>query len=265
MSGDDDHKRGDRIEKFCTEPRDTICGDCPGTKNYKDVCKPRWSKQVFKRLVKRKKKNGGPFVMEKRYEAHHILCVSPVTKELLGNKKIRGAIEQTQWCINNKTNMKAMPLWGHTVKWYCSFDEEDDGSISGTIKSRSREPPFKNIPQHDFDHNSSQGYTWEVQEDMKKLACDVQESGHKLQGKSLADTLDEHSKDFAKELKKRGIRKDGTHNGWKLAQKGEAEWCHPFSMASDGRVTDIAFPGKDFEGKLDAWIDRIAKGIAGLG
>ena len=58
--------------------------------------------------------------------------------------------------------MKAMPLWGHTVQWYCSFKEDDDGTIEGKVKSRTREPLFKNIPQHDFDHNYEKGYTYEV-------------------------------------------------------------------------------------------------------
>lgn len=255
------HKRGKREGLFCTEPKDTICGDCPGTQNYKDVCNPTsWSGHAtFRRVVMRQEKNGGPFVMDKVYEAHHILCVSPVTKELLGNEDIRGSIEQTQWCINKKLNMKAMPLWGHTVKWYCSVN-----SSGGFLKSDVSAPPWENIPQHDIDHNSAEGYTKEVRDKMKSLARKVQDADHKLKGQSLADLLDDAARDFDAELAARGSRKEGTHNAWGLALQGDEEWAHPFSMASNGRVSNPAFPAKDFKGKLESWIDRLAKGIAGL-
>ena len=100
MSGDDeDHKRGKQLGQFCTEPRDGICDDCPnrsgtGKKNYRKICKPRWSKQVFKRIVRRKRRNGGPFIMNKRYEAHHILCVSPVTKEFSAKRQLKAQLSR---------------------------------------------------------------------------------------------------------------------------------------------------------------------------
>src|ERR1700745_1793603 len=105
MSGD--HERGDRKGKFCTSPADPCCSDCPGKpETYISVCEPKaWAAHTFRRYVKRKVNTGA---FDKKYEAHHILCVAPVTQDLLGNETIEGAIEQTLWCINNKDNMIAM-------------------------------------------------------------------------------------------------------------------------------------------------------------
>src|SRR2546429_1328820 len=255
MSGE--HERGDRKGKFCTTPAAKICDDCPGSMNYIDVCEPNWSAHTFERMVKAK---ANPFVFDKKYEAHHILCVAPVTQELLGDKKIRGAVEQTKWCINKELNMLAMPLWGHTVKWYCSIDQ-GGGDIDVDVGA----PPFKNIPQHDFDHNCKQGYTWEVEEEMKKRVQEIKDSEHKLKGDSLAGALDDCANDFADKLKKRGKRKGGTHKAWKLAQQEppDPNWCHPFSMASDSKVSSVGFPARNFQGKVDQWINRIAQAIAG--
>jgi len=258
MAGE--HERGDRKGKFCTTPAEKICDDCPGTKNYIKVCEPSWVGETFKRLVRSKT---NPFVFDKKYEAHHILCVAPVTQELLGtdNIKIRGPVEQTQWCINNEMNMIAMPLWGHTVKWYCSIDE-DGGDIASGIGA----PPFDNIPQHDFDHNCKEGYTWEVEVEIKKVAKEIEQKGHKLSGDTLIGKLDDLSELFEEKLlDDRGTRKGGTHNAWGLAQKEppDPQWCHPFSMASDAKVSSVGFPARNFKDKVDKWINRIAKAISG--
>jgi hypothetical protein len=178
----------------------------------------------------------------------------------LGNTKVRGAVEQTKWCINKQINMRAMPLWGHTVKWYCSITK-DGGAVDLAIGA----PPFANIPQHDIDHNSKRGYTKEIEDDMKRIACDIQDSDHKLKGESLVTELNNASNAFGNELTQRGIRKDGTHNAWRLALKEnpDPQWVHPFSMASDKRVSEVSFPARNFDNKLSAWIERLAKAIAG--
>lgn len=258
--GADDHKRGKRKKDFCTQPAKPKCADCPCPKDYIEICKPRWAGVTFERLVNAE---DGKFVFDKKYEAHHLVCVAPATKELLGKRGIQPAIEQTKWCINNKQNMLGMPLWGHTVKWYCSFSHRA-GKVTGKVKAGAKPPPFKNIPQHDFDHNCKGGYTSEVETKCKKLAKDIKESGHKLKGESLAEALGDMSEFFEEELlESRGIRKGGTHAAWKLALNGDSEWCHPFSMASDGKVTSVSFPVKDFDSKLERWIQRIANAIAG--
>lgn len=261
MSGD--HERGATAGEFCTCPNESLCKDCGGhgiKKNYRAICEPDWSDHTFERRVKKKGHKATAF--KKEYEAHHILCVAPVTEQLLGEPKLVPLVKKSKWCINNELNMTAMPLWGHTVKWYCSLEDEDDDDY-GELEEGVGAPPFKNIPQHDFDHNTKMGYTFEVAEAMAGIANQLEEAKdvHKLPAGSLVEELNDHSKHFASELKDRGKRKGGTHKAWGLALKGDAKWCLPFSMATEAEVTRVGFPAKDFKGKLDKWIKRIAEAI----
>lgn len=257
MSGD--HERGDRKHNFCAVPAKPKCGDCPGDKDYIDVCKPDdWFGHTFMRLVKAK---ANPFTFEKKYEAHHLVCVAPVTQELVSKKEIEGVIAQTVWCINNQNNMIAMPLWGHSVKWYCEIT-----AAGGAFKvGAPAAPPFANIPQHDWDHNSKEGYTWEVTGACKKLAKKIEESGHKLKGEDLKGALDQLSGKFKNILLNvRGTRMGGTHAAWGKGQDNpESDWCQPFSMASTVKLTKIGFPVRKFDEKVAKWIKRIATAIAG--
>jgi len=255
MSGD--HDRGDRKHHFCAVPASPKCGDCTESKDYIEVCKPGdWFGHTFLRLVKAK---AGAFTFEKKYEAHHLVCVSPCSVELLAKKEIEGVIAQTVWCINNGRNMLAMPLWGHTVKWYCEIT-----AAGGSIKSGATAPAFANIPQHDWDHNGPERYTWEVEEACKKLAKKVEEAGHKLKGEDLKAALDSLSDKFRNILLNvRGTRCGGTHNAWDKGQDDpESDWCQPFSMASTVKLTRKGFPVKKFDERVAAWIKRIATAIA---
>jgi hypothetical protein len=248
----DDCKAESATKKFCSIRANPKCGDCKQPKTYVDVCKPSWSAFTYVQLVQGEG-------MDKKYEAHHILCVSPVTKELTGKSTIKKAIEETDWCINNGDNMIAMPLWGHTVKWYCKI-------------TRSRKflpmdvppPPFKDLPQHNIDHNSSEGYTYEITQECQKLAMAIQKSGHQLKGDSLAGKLNGLSGKWRTEINRRGAsRKSGTHEAWKSAWKDDPDpnWFEPFSMASDDKISEMPFPVHKFDDKVAAWIDRLANAM----
>lgn len=252
------HDRGERKGQFCANPAETPCDDCSESKNYIEVCKPRsWFTHTFERRVR----TATAYTFDKKYEAHHIACVAPVNEVLYGDKDLIGAVEQTKWCINKKSNMMAMPLWGHTVKWYCAITED-----GGEIDDDRTAPKFKNIPQHDYDHNCKEGYTWEVEQAMKELAAEIENADHDLKGPDLAKALDNISKDFkSKLLDERGMRLDGTHAAWQLGQKEppDPKWCHPFSMASDEKVSSKGFPVRNFDGAVAKWIKRISEAIAG--
>ena len=263
------HKRGWRENKFCTVPvSPKNCGDVTGCADYIDVCKPvpEWTGHAFDRIINYKL--SGPKVQTKQYEAHHIVCVGPATKRLSGNPDIRGPIRQTEWCINNKDNMMAMPVWGHTVKWYCSISASGGAAIAGAVKA----PLFENIPQHDFDHNSKEGYTWEVDKRLEELASAVEEKDHELSGDALQERLRLMAQHFRTQLDIRGrTRRGGTHQAWIAArdlananQPVPDMWCLPFSMASDAKVSRWGFPLRTFNQKLQAWIDRLARGIQGV-
>ncbi|GAA5182357.1 hypothetical protein GCM10025771_31460 [Niveibacterium umoris] len=244
----DEHQRGAKKGEFCGIPGNPCeCGN-----DYIKICEPGWSSHTFARLVKAK---AGKFAFEKKYEAHHVMCVAPVSAEVIAKPAIEGVVKATKWCINNSDNMLAMPLWGHTVMWYCDITED-----GGEIKDDSPAPPFANIPQHDWDHNCKQGYTWEIEQEAKKLADKLKEMGHKAQPKNLAGALNALSSRFKTTLATRGGRKGGTHKMF-IDGASDSEWCHPFSMASDGKVTSKGFPVRSFDERVAKWIKRIAEAI----
>src|SRR5262249_31987718 len=123
----------------------------------------------------------------KRHEAHHLLCVACVTEFIAKKKELKKVVEQTDWCINDTNNMFAMPLWGHTIKWYCGdfadfdLDAQDVKDLldSDELFVRRRKPKFANIPQHDYDHNSALGYKQEMDKELKKLAAKIAKSKKK--------------------------------------------------------------------------------------
>jgi len=247
------HERGSEKEKFCGIPGSPKC-KCG--EDYRGNCEPGWVNHTFPRLVRQKTKK---FTFAKEFEAHHVLCVSCVSEGIIAAEGIDAVVRGTVWCINRKKNMLAMPLWGHTVKWYCDITE-DGGEVDTTAKS----PPFRNIPQHDFDHNCNNGYTHEVLECCKGLAKKVEDKGHDASKANLAGTLDGLSDHWVGELKARGRRNGGTHKSWKAAQDSTGnEWCKPFSMANDAFVSSKSFPNRKFDESLTKWIDRIATAIAG--
>ena len=260
---DGDHERGKREGQFCAIPANPKCIDCPGSETYIKVCEPKsWNTgYAYLQLVRAKIK---PYTFDKIYEAHHIACVSPVSAFVAGDSELKDVVHQSKWCINKESNMLAMPLFGHTVKWYCTIMAASD---KVQIDASAQVPPFKDIPQHNFDHNGPGRYTSEVEDAVKKLAekCKKANKEHKLAPGDLAALMDRVSKGFKTMLDKRGHRKGGTHAAWGLAQQAtpDSQWSQPFSMASDAQVSKIGFPVRTFNQSVAKWVARIAKAMKG--
>lgn len=253
------HKRGKPKGDFCSLAPETNCPDCPvkekkngKTMNYAAICEPKWSGFTF---LQRKVVAGKQKPFDRSYEAHHILCVASVLECIQGKHGIQAAVRETEWCINQKVNMYAMPLWGHTVKWYCNI-----GPIRQTLKADEVAPLFANIPQHDQSHNA---YQEEVETALKTVAAKVKDLAHDLQSESLAKKLNRLSEDFRQELETRGNRAQGTHKSWERARKDPTDgtWCHPFSMAPDSAISQIPFP--TFDDKTTEVMERIAEAVRG--
>jgi hypothetical protein len=244
-----DHKRGEKKGKFCA-----VAGTpCECGNDYFKVCKPGWAAFTFPRLVKAA---AGAFTFPKRYEAHHIVCVAPVSAEIVGKTGISGIIRVTKWCINEKKNMLAMPLWGHSVMWYCLIKAAGGKVLTGVAR-----PAFANIPQHDWDHPA---YSVEVTNDCKRVAKDIKDAGHQADSADIQAELDGLSKKWKAALKARGNRDGGTHACWRKGMKNpDSDWTAPFSMASTAQMTKKGFPIRNFDDKTDQWIERIAKAIKG--
>ncbi|HKE46329.1 MAG TPA: hypothetical protein VKB41_17460 [Steroidobacteraceae bacterium] len=257
---DDEHKRRRVKGEFCANAAKDDCG-CDSHNDYRGNCKPApaWDVSVADYAYAQIGKNKGSkkkFRWKHGYEAHHLLCVGTVTKVLIDGRGISQIIRETRWCVNNPMNMHAMPMWGHTIKYYCDIDTQTVGS------GGSQPPPWKNIPQHDWDHNSKKGYRFEVEEQLKAVAKKLRENKkqHKAEAKKLPDTLEKLSDHFFGQLKERGERCEGTDNGWKKGGKRK-DWFHPFSMGNDGCVTEKGYPRGDFDqqtaGKLKWLKDQL--------
>jgi hypothetical protein len=269
----EDHKRGDRIENFCTLPARPPCKTpepCPHSKDYREACKPKpeWQRPKFRRLIKYTSK---PWKTQNYpYEAHHLLCVGSVTDHILGDAKIRSIIEQTTWCINGEINMKAMPLWGHTIQHYCDLEDvkytykvKDSrvGPWAQVIEptqvrflENAAKPDFADIPMHNFGHNSKKGYKYEVDVRLQNVAGKIAraQKNHEEKIEELKERLDTLSQQFKKKLEERGIRKvgthgaRGTHEGWQIGlkeRKPSTGWYKPFSM--EIKPKPMTFPMKE--------------------
>lgn len=250
------HSEGVKQDQFCALRKET----CPCGNTYQTNCKdpdpnkaPKWDYFVQGRKQR----------VAKNYEAHHLLCIASVTQFIGKKKEILDIVKQTQWCINTEKNMLAMPLWGHTIKWYC------DISLKGILKDQDEAPPFKNLPHHDYDHNSKLGYKKaEVDTELQKLADQIQKiaKNHEVAIKELKKELDNLSDRFRRLLRLRGtVRCGGTHNAWKNGEKRPDDWYLPFSMASSGAAEKRTFPTIDDAGTVANKIRRLVEALGKWG
>jgi hypothetical protein len=216
------HKQtSDRVE-FCRVP------DCDQTE-YRGKCAAPWLN-----------------------EAHHLLCVNYVNAAVSQTKpQVKKVIDESKWCINNKDNMVALPIWGTTVLHYCaSFQSVASKTRSAVLQAiaqglkstDTKEPLFKNLPQHNYGHagrTSDQSYNLEIEEKLEdwvvKIEFDIQK--HSATGDKVQDQLNTMSGEMRGELKKRGERvgsangNPGTHNAW--LYPADDKWYLPFSMAKN--------------------------------
>jgi hypothetical protein len=251
------HERGTKKENFCAEPgKPCDCGN-----NYYTVCDPGWENYTFPQFVNRQP---NPYTYPQTYEAHHIVCVSSVMTQMMGKRGIQRVILESVWCINRNTNMKAMPLFGHTVKHYCAIGAS---AVRRFMRADLDPPPFENIPQHDWDHNGDNSYIEEVDQAVRNVANEIQEvegdKTHEYSGEDLAGELNEISSEFRTKLRNRGTRNKGTHLSWQEGRDDpdSTTWVRPFSMASTASIK--GFPVPDFNTTVQDWIDRIARAIRG--
>lgn len=196
---------------------------------------------------------------EKFFEAHHLLCVASVNAGLSASPTVFEIVKKTDWCINAKPNMLAMPLWGHTLKHYAN----------PANPTPSGPPSFADIPQHNYNHNSTGGYKDEVDKTIEAVANEVlklKKKGHKAPEKDLANRLDTESDNYRSELAVRGRRRQGTHEAWRQGMREAhlgkgSNWYLPFSMASDGATQPRAFPVKGDKSALAEKLEKLLNGI----
>jgi len=281
MADDKKHKRGASKGLFCGTPADGECKHEDGSKgtNYYTVCKPTgWDTFTYFKSKKEKTKT---------YEAHHILCVADVERTLLKRGKKKGfaaIVRGTKWCINAKPNMIALPLWGHTVKWYCNsfagLQKRFLGKLSALttvmkdLAGGIAPPPFANLPQHNYSHTGQSvatSYCKEIAQRLERVVDAIEESQakHEDKVKDLQSKLEKLSEFMEQQLKQRGLRPSfgadagGTHAAWKRAVNNpeDSTWFKPFSMAL--KPQPIPFAGSDMDDKMANKIIRLAQKIWG--
>jgi len=251
MSG---HSAGALVKEFCTQ-RTSTCNPCGN--RYADVVKNNSALAVsftFPRLVQLAT---GPTTLPISHNAHHLLCVAEVTKVMSRDEALQIVLLNTKYCVNNSNNMMALPLFGHTVYWYCLTDHSDasERSLIGSMASAVNPPPFQNLPNHDFDHNL---YNLEVEEALNKLKAQIKQAEHSLEPGKLSLALDAMSNRFQALLKLRGMSKGGTHAAWKAATAGNVDhWYAPFSLAASPKE-------RGFPGRLNSNLARLQNAIKNL-
>jgi len=191
------------------------------------------------------------------YRAHHILCVASVTQYLATVSTILPIVEQTKWCINKKSNMLAMPLWGMFMK--AALQRHEAGNFTA--------PSYNKIPMHNYGHTGTTSYKTEIDNKMIEIAQQMEEStaAHKNSAKKLAAALNGYRGRMKGELKRRGGRGAGTHVEWQGVYGGvsaaDHAWYMPFSMADDGDVEPRPFPCKKASSATAAKIAKLVKNL----
>ena len=228
----DKHDPIGKKTNFVPEPDDKYRGNCgdPGWKGKTKGSDASTGAFAFiqKKTFKDDKGKETVKPYDVRHEAHHILSVSCVNTYGDLDSDQRKAVErcchETDWNINNANNLIALPLFGHTLKWYVIDENTDDP------------PGWADLPQHDWDHNSKNGYCADVKTAVLKFYGELELvlEEHAITAKSILDDLVKMENNWRKEINVRG---KGTHNAWGKSAKDEAGWYEPFSMAENGKAT----------------------------
>ena len=269
---DDDHRRGAASNNFCAVAHDK---STPCKQDYVANCKSQakgWDTYDQQKKIRNKKgKITKLETGERSFEAHHIAPVACVSEVVIKwdekNNKNPSVITGTKWCINAKVNMIALPVWAHTIKYYCDNFDDLDKEIKDEISSANQEsigmedlaklsakarlaitdaviakvkaPPFANRPQHNYGHtgqDAESGYNEEIIEKLEQITANVDQAKAEHETakiESLQKALDKLSETMEGELKDRAKRScNGTHKAWKQGmKKPDSDWYKSFSMA----------------------------------
>lgn len=166
-------------------------------------------------------------------QAHHIICVSSVGKRRDDYPRtppeladyLEACLWVTPWNINDGKNLIGLPL----NRQY----QDSDGD----------QP--ENLPSHQVDHNTRDGYTNEVSQYLKEnvwRSLTAKKEVHDVDVAKLKKELEDSSDEFRQRLSDRGARKGGTRHCWQNRFEADykTRWYYPFSM---GRHPSHRSPG----------------------
>jgi len=165
------------------------------------------------------------------WQSHHIACEHAVAGRNMSDQFLEDCLWITDWDINNPDNLTGLPL------------------NSQYRKSNGLAPI--NLPSHQVDHNTSDGYTEECKDWLKLNVWNTlvdKSKTHEINAESIKDQLEECSTVFTSKIKRRGMRGPKGHKGTLLCWQNrhnpsfENEWFKPFSMAEDPRKRHPGVP-----------------------
>ncbi|NTX06629.1 AHH domain-containing protein [Myxococcus sp. CA051A] len=199
----------------------------------KHIAKTRKREIVTQRVSGFQKNCNTGFERPGFWEAHHIVCVSSVGKRRGDYPKsppdladyIEACLWVTPWDINAAHNLIGLPL----NRQY----RDSDG-----------ESPV-DLPSHQVDHNTRDGFTDEVSKYLKEnvwCSLTAKKKVHDVDIAKLKEELRSASIEFRGRLESRGTRKGGTKLCWRSRHdEGFArKWYYPFSM---GKTPSHRSPG----------------------
>ncbi len=174
--------------------------------------------------------------LKRRSEVHHLVCEHSVAqrKEKYEDDEQERYIEEclrlVEWDINNDDNLWGMPR-------NRQFRTDWSGPTSDW------QP--RQIPSHQVDHNTLDGYTNEVADylhDTIWSKLQAKKKSHELDASKIKDGLVKASKHFLDQLQERGKRQGGTVDGWshRFEESWKTKWYEPFSM---GQTPSERSPG----------------------
>jgi hypothetical protein len=174
-----------------------------------------------------------PYPMKPR-GSHHVLCVSAlIAYQAMYKGKVAKAITDiyraTKWCVNQKANMKWLPLKG-------TYTKKKNGTWTEVRRGVKKHGPIWDLglPCHDWDHNCKDGWTDEVVKTLKARIWDNIEDPPEeecFDAKRIQAEFDALQTEMKNVLVARGKRP-----GTRAAIEGQdkPEWWLSFSMAEDG-------------------------------
>ncbi len=228
------HTKGGKKGLFCS----LRAGKCPCGNKYTAPCDATaaaWeaaSEGSTKFLQKYTEKDGTSTSRFSSQNAHHIACVASVTAKVTCNTEIDKVVRVTKWCVNDKSNMIALPLWPHTFEWYIKFQTD-----VYMFRRNPPPPPFVGLAQHDYDHGR---YIKEVGDAVDRVVKSVKlaiKNHEDNPSGDLSGGLNGVIADFQAKLQGRD-----TQGAWMdgLMDRGQ-KWYTAFSMCTSD-PTPKAFP-----------------------
>jgi hypothetical protein len=246
--------------EFCYSRATTKGEPCAKHVDYKQWNKAKidsWGKYLEMRdvVVNKKTKKKKKEAYRRACEHHHIASVAEVGT-FISNENVRKLAMGTSWCISEKKNLIAMPMWSLHLMYYCDFTRAHpmvraEAVRGGFVATVDAPPLWANLPMHDQDHDL---YLDELNDTFSQAAERIAEEGPcQDPQKTLLPDLDKAISMYHQQLLMNGVSHGGTHGAWKQGMNGLESWYAAFSMSRSPTPRPHPLAGQD-----QKWQDKLA-------